>query len=304
MVFFMKPHREKILMFQDGMIMGRKRNPLWEEKANRVREVHALVKSKKKPVRKITKKDFQDFGLKSLLNYYRGSPKRALMEAGYDPGPIKHPKGFWDIEENRVDAVHTVMKITGKKSIDLRKLDFINNGYSLVVKKRSIEELMQEANLEFLRYQREAGYWKIQENRIRAVRNLVNDLGKDPNDITKRDLNSNGLSTILSFHRGSLRAIMKEAGFDVEKKKPPKYWNNKENRTRATKELVNRLDKDPITIGRDDFVGAGLHSLLLKYRDELVSEYERGEIITFDKGYLLKYPSSVQRALAEAGIIK
>lgn len=291
-------------MFRDGMKMGRKRNPLWMDKANRVREIHALVRSTGKPVRKITKRDFTERGLGSLLNCYRGSPKRALLEAGYDPGPMKHPKGYWDVKENRVSAVHTVMRITGKSSTGLRKLDFINNGYSLVVKNRTMEELMLEADLEFKRYQRSPGYWKSRENRIREVRALVVTLGKNPNDITKRDLNANGLSTILSVHRGSLRVIMREAGYQVEKRKPPKFWNNKENRIHATKELVKKLEKDPVDIGRDDFVAAGLQSLLLKYRDELAAEYEKGEIITFDKGYLLKYPTSVARALAEAGVIR
>ena len=284
--------------------MGRKGNPLWEDKANRVREIHSLVEVSNKPIRKITKKDFIERGLGSLLNYYRGSPKRALIDAGYDPGPIKHPKGFWEIKENRIAAVHKIMDITGKKSTDLRKLDFIRNGYSLVVKNRSMEELIGEANLEFLIYQRIAGYWHIQENRIREIQGLINKLDKDPNDITKSDLNAHGLSTVLSVHHGSLRAIMKEAGYHVEKKKPPKYWNDKENRIQATLELFDVLDKTPETIKREDFIDAGLHSLLLKYRDELAAEYEKGEIITFDKGYLLRYETSVERALAEAGIIR
>lgn len=283
--------------------MGRKRNPKWERKEDRIRQVREIVQDTGKPLRKITKRDFQERGLGSLLNYYKGSPKRALLDAGYDPGPIKHPKGFWDVKENRIQAVYTVMRITGKESTELRKLDFINNGYSLVVKNRTIEMLMEEAGLEFIRYQRDSGYWNDPENRIREVRALVTSLGKDPSDVTKRDLNANGLSTVLGTHRGSLRAIMKEAGYDVVKKKPPKYWNSKENRIRATKGLVGDLDKSPKEITRDDFVHAGLHSLLLKYRDELAAEYEKGEIITFEKGYLLKYHSAVERALAEAGLI-
>ena len=283
--------------------MGRNRNPKWERKEDRIKKIHEIVKATGKPVRKITKRDFMEWELGSLLNYYKGSPKRALLDAGYDPGPIKHPKGFWDVKENRIQAVYTVMRITGKESTELRKMDFINSGYSLVVKNRSIEMLMEEAGLEFKRYQRASGYWNNPENRIREVRALVASLGKEPSDITKSDLNANGLSTVLGVHRGSLRAIMKEAGYEIVKKKPPKYWNSKENRITATKGLLKDLSKHPRDIKRDDFVYAGLHSLLLKYRDELVVEYEKGEIITFDKGYLLRYDTAVERALAEAGLI-
>jgi len=293
-----------ITMILVGMIMGRKRNEYWDNRFNRIREINRLVKTVDKPLRKITKKDFIEHGLGSLLNYYNGSPKRGLIDAGYDPGPIKHPKGYWEVKENRVAAVHAVMKITGKRSAELRKLDFITNGYSIVVKDRSMEELLEEAGLEFLLYQRKAGYWKVKENRVREVRELVKRLGKDPNKITKNDFTANGLSTILNTHRGSLRAIMKEAGYEVEKKKPPKYWNNKENRITAIKNLVNHINKDPRDVRREDFVDAGLQSLLLKYRDELASEYEKGDIITFDKGYLLKYRTTVERALVEAGFIK
>lgn len=296
--------KRKILMFPVGVRMGRRPNPRWIEKDNRIRETRRLVKLLGKPVRKITKKDFIENDLGSLLNCYQGSPKRALIEAGYDPGPMKHPKGYWDDQENRTKAVHEIMRLTGKQSTELRKMDFIMNGYSLVVKDRSMEELMRESGLEFRRYQRSAGYWKSRENRVREVRSLVTSLGKNPSDVTKRDLSEHGLSTVLSVHHGSLRSILREAGYTVEKKKPPKFWNQKENRIHATKELVKRLHKDPARIGREDFVHAGLHSLLLKYRDELAASYERGEIITFDQGYLLSYPTSVSRALAEAGIIR
>lgn len=287
-----------------GMIMGRRPNPRWIEREARVSEVRRLVSLLAKPVRKITKRDFIEHDLGSLLNCYQGSPKRALIDAGYEPGPMKRPKGYWDVPENRERAVHEVMEITGKSSTELRKLDFIRNGYSLLVKDRSIRDLMLETGLEFHTYQQETGYWKVRDNRIRAIKDLIETLGKDPSEITKKDLNANGLSTVLGVHHGSLRSILREAGYHIEKKKPPKYWNEKENRIVATRDLVARLDKDPRRIGREDFVGAGLHSLLLKYRDEIAVNYERGEIITYDRGYLMKYATSVERALAEAGLIK
>lgn len=284
--------------------MGRKRNPRWIENENRIREIRKLVEKLGKPPRKVTKRDFIENDLGSLINLYQGSPKRALMEAGYDPGPRKQPKGHWEDRGNRIQAIHEVMRITGKQSSDLRKMDFIGNGYGIVVRNRTMKELLDEAGLECERYQRPAGYWQDRENRIREVRALVEKLGKDPGNVTKQDMTSHGLSTLLSVHRGSMRAILREAGYNVHKKRPPKYWNSKDNRVRATRELVKSLSKKPEAIDREDFVKAGLHSLLLKYRDELAATYERGDIITFDQGYLLKYPTTVSRALAEAGIIR
>ncbi|MCK4614687.1 MAG: hypothetical protein KAU14_07780 [Thermoplasmata archaeon] len=283
--------------------MGRRRNAYWDDKNNRVKAIKELVKSADKPLRKITKRDFFDRKLGTLLNIYKGSPKRALIDAGFDPGPLKHPKGYWNIKEHRIEAIHKMLEITGKEPTKLRKLDFISTGYSLLVKNRTMEELLSEAGLPFIRYQRNPGYWKNKENRIREVRALVEKLDKDPSSITKNDFTEHGLSTVLNTHRGSLRAIMKEAGYHVVKKKPPKYWNIKENRVNAIRNLVRKLNKKPSDIRRDDFVKAGLQSLLLKYRDEVAAEYEKGDIITYDKGYLLKYRTKLERALAEAGLI-
>lgn len=284
--------------------MSRRQNVYWQDRDNRIRAIRELVKSLNKPLRKITKRDFIEHNLGTVLNIYKGSPKRALIDAGFDPGPMKHPKGYWEVKEHRVEAIKELMKKTGKDSTQLRKMDFIKNGYSLLVKNRTIEELLKEAGFPFIRYQRNPGYWKKKENRIREVRALVEKLGKDPSEVTKLDFMNHGLSTVLNTHHGSLRAIMKEAGYDVVKKKPPKYWNQKENRIRAVREMVKKCGKKPTEIKREDFVAAGLQSLLLKYRDELAAEYEKGDIITYDKGYLLKYKTTVERALAEAGLIK
>ena len=288
----------------EGLAMSRRRNVYWQDRNNRIKAIKELVETLNKPLRKITKQDFLNHNLGTVLNIYKGSPKRALIDAGYDPGPMKHPKGFWETKEHRIAAIERLMEISGKNSTQLRKKDFIDNGYSLLVKNRTIEELMEEAGLPFERYQRNPGYWQNKENRVREVKALVEKLGKNPSDITKNDFMDNGLSTILNTHHGSLRAIMKEAGYDVVKKKPPKYWNIKENRVKAVREMVKNSGKKPSKIEREDFVKAGLQSLLLKYRDELAAEYEKGDIITYDKGYLLKYKTTVQRALAEAGLIK
>ena len=293
-----------IIMVLLGVIMGRNRNKYWDVHSRREQAIHSLVKATGKPLRKITKRDFIERDLGPLLNLYNGSPKRALKDAGYDPGPMKHERGHWESQENRIKAVMDVMDRCGKSSLQLRKVDFITHGYSLLVKNRSIRDLLLEAELDYEQYQRESGYWRIKENRITEVRELVERLGKDPSQVTKSDICKHGLSTVLNTHRGSIRSLMKEAGFTVVKKKPPKYWNEKENRIKAVKSFIELTGKAPEQITRDDFTKAGLQSLLLKYRDHLACEYEKGEIITYNKGYLLKYDTAVERALVEAGYLK
>ena len=87
------------------------------------------------------------------------------------------------------------------------------------------------------------------------------------------------------------------------KRAPHGYWNKKDNRIRATRWLVNALGKKPDNIKQKDFFSHGLAGLLAVYNDERCSAYEKGEYFTFDSGYLLGFPTPIERALAEAGLI-
>jgi len=90
---------------------------------------------------------------------------------------------------------------------------------------------------------------------------------------------------------------------DGGKKAPYGYWNSKENRIKATRWLIKTLGKEPDKIIQKDFISHGLVGLLVAYSDKRCATYEKGEILTFDTGYLLGHPSPLERALAEAGFI-
>lgn len=87
------------------------------------------------------------------------------------------------------------------------------------------------------------------------------------------------------------------------KRAPRGYWNKKDNRIRATKWLVKSLGKKPDELKQKDFFSHGLAGLLAAYSDERCSTYEKGEVFTFEPGYLLGFHTPLERALAEAGLI-
>ncbi len=90
---------------------------------------------------------------------------------------------------------------------------------------------------------------------------------------------------------------------DNGKKPQHGYWNSKENRIKATRWLTKTLGKKPDKIIQKDFISHGLVGLLAAYSDKRCATYEKGEFFTFDPGYLLQFPSPVERALIEAGFI-
>ena len=64
-----------------------------------------------------------------------------------------------------------------------------------------------------------------------------------------------------------------------------------------------KLGKKPGEIKKQDFLDNRLGGLLERYADEKCKSFSKGEIFTFDEGYLLKYKGRVTRGLKEAEIV-
>ena len=283
----------------------RQRSGYWHDNKNRVEAVRNLVKTLGKPVDKVRKKDFLEHNLSSLLNAYRGSVSRALLEAGFDRKKIKKENGYWDVKENRITEITKVVETLGKDPNEITKRDLRDHHLSMLFKYGTLQSLLEEAGYAREKNQMPRGYWDLRENRVKAIRKFVRDMDKPFNEITKKDFIGYGLSSLLNKYNGSLWRAIEDAGFkDIKVWRAPGHWNKKDNRVHAVRELVERLGKDPKDVTRRDFVENNLGSLLHKYKDEACKDFERGDIFTFDQGYLLEYRTETERALAESGFFE
>jgi len=287
----------------------------WNKKENRVKVIRDMVEKLNKPMKNITYKDFKDFRLLGLLtSRYNKSPWKALKDAGYTIGRTQlhtKPGHYWDKKERGIKAVRKMVEKTGKDPMEITTKDFMehNLGGMLYSKYNgspfyALKEAGLVSNEWEMRYSPRC--WHKKENRIKAVKWLVEKTGKNPSDITVSDFNSHGIYGLVKWTKSHKKAL-KEAGYNVEiktiKSLPHGYWGKKENRVNAVKEFVKKLDKKPGEITKQDFLDNSLTGLLDRYADEKCKSFSKGEIFTFDEGYLLEYKGRVTRALKEAEIL-
>jgi len=106
------------------------------------------------------------------------------------------------------------------------------------------------------------------DSRIVAVKELVKKTGKKPEEINTEDFIKNRLGGLLQgVYNGSPYAALKEAGYKFERWEGGSvghnYWkNNKNERIRATKWLVERTGKKPEEINTEDFIKNRLSGFL------------------------------------------
>ena len=111
------------------------------------------------------------------------------------------------------------------------------------------------------------GYWKTRENRIEAIKWLVEKLGKPLAKITKEDFIENGLSTLINhYYRGSVYKAISDAGFEIGPEErstvPRNYWKKEENRVKALEYISNKLNKPINQITLQDLKVCGYLSIL------------------------------------------
>ncbi len=256
----------------------------WTKKENRVKAIRGFVEKLDKPIAEITQRDFTNGGLLGLLSsmkYYFGSPFLALKEAGYD---IKEwemkqtPRGFWDKRENRVKAIKWLVEKLDKPIAEITQRDFTNGGLSGLIQKyysHSPLLALKGAGYDIKEWEMQyvpKTYWKKNENRINAVRRLVNVLDKPVTKLTVKDFERGGLGGLLNnkrYYSGSPFLALKSAGYDIKEWEMTitqrGFWNKRENRIEAIKWLVEKLDKPIAEIYQKDFINNGLSGVLQKY---------------------------------------
>ena len=290
------------------------RRGYWDIKEHRVAAIRHLVARVRKFPADITATDFRKNGLDSVLSKYDNCCFLALKEAGYRIEPWEMritPKGYWHKRKNCIRATKFLVKSLDKDVEEITQKDFFSNslgGMLMIAYNSSPYLALKDAGFTLKKQKRmPTDYWRVKENRAKAVRGLVEELGKKPEDIRLKDFENAGLLGLLNVYDGYKLALV-EAGYDVEYSKrvtkPLGYWGKKENRVSATKELVRKLNNPLDEITPKDFKENGFGTLLSQYLIAKCAKYERGEMFPYDEGYLLKYPSLVKRALAEAELIR
>jgi hypothetical protein len=113
------------------------------------------------------------------------------------------------------------------------------------------------------------GYWKIKENRINAVKWLIEILNKPLKEISRNDFIAHKLWGLLSYYKSSTYKALQEAGFEVDgwglKRTKYKFWTIKENRVKAIQWLIRKTGKPYKQLTSADFKSFGLSGLLSKY---------------------------------------
>jgi hypothetical protein len=221
----------------------------------------------RKDPRDITQDDFYSNRLSGLLTkYYEGSPYKALKEAGYDFHPwemLKTPNGLYEQKSIRIAATRWLVDKLRKDPRDIIGEDFHSNRLCGLLSgsyNDSPYEALKEAGYDFHPWEMcmaPMGFYESKENRVAAVRWLVDKLGRDPRDIIGEDFLSNRLRGLLPFYNDSPYAALNEAGYDFQPwemlKTPRSFYESKENRMAAIRWLVDKLKKEPRDITKGDF---------------------------------------------------
>ena len=285
----------------------------WDKRENRAKAIREMVERLDKPLAKITQKDFVDFSLAGMLACkYSASPYAALKDAGYDilPWELNQvPQGYWKRKSNRIRAVRHLLRTTRKLPEEVKVDDFCKAGMGGLISRYysgSVSLAMGEAGYYIPgRFKSKAHFWDKKWNRVEAIRHMVAYLDKPVEEFTGEDFKRYSLYGLLQYYGGSSRKGLKEAGYDLHPWQyhscPRGYWTQKENRAGAVRWLVETTGKEPLELRPSDLTNHKLWGLLAAYNDKRCAKYERGEMFTYDPGYLLAYPTRVLRAVVEAG---
>ena len=112
-------------------------------------------------------------------------------------------------------------------------------------------------------------YWGEKSNAKKAVDWLSQKTGRNVTELESDNFEENSLYGLLKHYNYSPINIIKAAGYEVEEMQrnmtSQRYWENPENRIKAVKDLVKKLDKSPIEVTWKDFLNNGISGLLEYY---------------------------------------
>jgi hypothetical protein len=280
----------------------------YENKGNRVAAVRWLIKKVGKDPRNVTYEDFCKNGLRGLLDYCNKHPYAGIAEAfpELDIKPwemIRTPHGFFDEKENRIVAVKWLVQKLGKDPRNVTYEDFYKNRLSGLFDEHynsspyvAISEAFHEMDIKpWEMTMTPRGFYENKENRVAAVKWLIEKLKKDPRDLTMEDFYSNGLAGLLTdYYGGSPYEAVREAFPEVKPWEmivtPRELFDDKKNRIDAVKWLVEKLKKDPRDLTKKDFNGNRLTGLFHYYNDSPYEAVKEADLVTeTDEKYMRRH---------------
>jgi|GEM_PF-6133397 len=273
----------------------------FESRENRVEAIKWLAKKVGNDPRDLNTDDFTMNRLGGLMNHYSGSIYAAVSEAfpeqGIKPWEMNvTPRGFFDKKRNCVEAVRWLAKKLDKDPRDLTSDDFYSNRLSGLIGEMyngspyaAVSHAFPEQEIRAWEMAKSpTGFYEKKENRIEAVRWLVEKVNKDPRDLREEDFISNRLYGLLAskYYLGSPHKAVSEAFPELNihpwemAVTPTGFYKNRKNRIAAIRWLAEKLGKDPREITQREFISNRLHGLINKY-----------------------YSASPYEALLEAGLV-
>lgn len=189
-----------------------------EDEQARITAVRYLINHViRKDPRDITYRDFVGNRLSGLIDkYYSSSPHSAVIEA-FPESDIKPwvmagtPITFYKERENRAAAVNWLIKELGKDPRDITRKDFDDSCLNGLLAHHyngspysAIAEAFPELHIKPWEMEKTpSGIFNEKENRVNAVKWLVERLRKDPRELTYRDFKNNRLVGLVDDYYGS-----------------------------------------------------------------------------------------------------
>jgi hypothetical protein len=254
----------------------------FDDIGNRVDAVRWLVERTCGDPRLLGGRCFHASRLTGLRDHqYGGSTYAAVCEAypelDIEPWEMaKMPMGFYDEAENRTAAVRWLVETTGKDPRDLRQSDFGAAGFWRLIAvhggspRRAVQEAFPELDIgpEDMKYL-PLGYYARRDNRVKAIRGLVDKLGIDPRELGKNDFNDAGLAGLLNNRYGGSPYQAVSEGFPELAIRPwemavtpQRLFDSADNRVAAVRWLVDKTGKVPQQLTTRDFYSHGLSVLI------------------------------------------
>jgi hypothetical protein len=278
----------------------------WHDRHRRKLAVRHFVKivtgPGKKQVSQLRYADFKAHGLGGLFGLYcqprierilglegyiltlKSAVARALLDAGIIDRGSPDEKALerravrlrYTMEDEPVVrmTIQAAVRASGKRPQAIRYNDLARNGA-----KTPLDNIFKGDYLEAMRFagfdvdedhlvgRKRRNFWASKENRVKAVRKLVEDKG-GPGIVTSRDLQAAGIGSLLMY-RPRMYDLLREAGYPVGldlrmKHLPHGFWDDIAVRRKAVRRVVEKKG-GPDKVLFKDFAKARLDALTERY---------------------------------------
>ncbi|MCK4319657.1 hypothetical protein KAW38_03745 [Candidatus Micrarchaeota archaeon] len=238
----------------------------WKKPEVKRKAVKILLRILGKDPRDLTKDDFNDNRLGGLLAHHKGSPYIAIRESYPEvkEWEMKNtPIYFFKKKENRIKATSWLIKKLKKDPKDITRKDFIDNRLTGLLNHYNGSPYLaiKEVHPEIKEWEMKTtpiSFYDKKENRVKAIKWLIEKLNKDPRDVTWNDFRDNRLGGLLVGHyKSSPYLAIRDAYPKIKEwemiSTPRSFFDKKENRIKAIKWMIEKLNKNPRDVTGDDF---------------------------------------------------